>query len=109
MEEQLVQQISPEAVLPLIEKYFEWIGIFEDGASSQATNIILYVPDGSLDTLYVPSSQGNEVMNDDGLHKELRYYRVGQSDSIQSIRWREVPIYSSLTKKERTHFRWSSS
>ncbi|KAF8803827.1 hypothetical protein BYT27DRAFT_7259818 [Phlegmacium glaucopus] len=110
MGEQLVRQISPEAVLPLIEKYFEWVGIFE-GVSSQLKDIALfylYVFDGSLDTLYVPSSQGNEVMNDDGLHKELRYYRVGQSDSIQSLRWREVSIYSPLTKKEQTYFRWSS-
>jgi len=88
MGEQSVQECQPEEVLPLIEKYFEWVGIFED------------------DTLYVPSSQGNEVMNDDGLHKELRYYCVGQGD-IQSLRWREVPIYSSLTKQEQTHFKWN--
>jgi len=87
MEEQLGQQ-SRETVLPLIEKYFEWVGIFED------------------DTLYVPSSQGNEAMDEDGVHKELRYYRVGQNDHIQSHRWRQVSIYSLLTKKEQTHFRW---
>lgn len=71
------------------------------------TNLsILFVPDESLDTLYVPSSQGNEAMDEDGLHKELRYYRVGQNDHIQSHRWRQVSIYSLLTKKEQTHFRW---
>ena len=105
MGEQSVQECPPEEVLPLIEKYFEWVGIFEDGASIRLY-FICVLNDGSLDTLYVPSSQGNEDMNDDGLRKELRYYCVGQSD-VQSLRWREVPIYSSLTKKEQTHFRWN--
>ena len=43
--------------------------------------------EGSLDTLYVPSSQGNEIMNDEGLHKELRYYCVGQSDNVRSVQY----------------------
>lgn len=38
MGERLVQ----EKVQPLIEKYFEWVGIFEDGASSQPTDILLF-------------------------------------------------------------------
>ena len=43
--------------------------------------------DGSLDALYVPSSQGNEIMIDESLHKELRYYCVGQSDNVRSVRY----------------------
>ena len=47
-----------------------------------------YAPsDGSLDTLYVPSSQGTEMMIDEGLHKELRYYCVGQNDNVRSARY----------------------
>lgn len=80
---QSAQQCQREEVLPLIEKYFEWVGIFEDGASILVT---IAPSDDSLDTLYIPSSQGNERMIDEGLHKELRYYFVGQSDKIQVIR-----------------------
>lgn len=34
---QSVQQSQREEVLPLIEKYFEWVGIFEDGVSNLVT------------------------------------------------------------------------
>lgn len=96
MGEQSVQQCQREEVLPLIEKYFEWVGIFEDGVSNLVTiRSWRSTSDGSLDTLYVPSSQEDEIMNDEGLHKELRYYCVGQSDNVRFVRWRLDWISSS--------------
>ncbi|KIM45792.1 hypothetical protein M413DRAFT_23615 [Hebeloma cylindrosporum] len=60
-------------VLPIIENYFEWIGVFEDDSS------------------YIPSSQGEETTSDEGIHKQLRIYHSaeGSADDVRIHQWVE--------------------
>ncbi|KAF8164932.1 hypothetical protein B0H34DRAFT_687147 [Crassisporium funariophilum] len=77
-----------EPVLPLVEKYFEWVGVFED------------------DSAYVPSSQGDDGMNEQGIRRQLQFYRVGQDHDMPPLQWREVACHSLFSDKQEIHFRW---
>ncbi|KDR83340.1 hypothetical protein GALMADRAFT_150470 [Galerina marginata CBS 339.88] len=81
-------------ILPVAEKLFEWVGIFED------------------DSLYVPSSQGEETTAEGEQRRQLRLYRVGRedndNDNVHTISWTEVACPSTWSKLNETHFKSGS-
>ncbi|KAF9481965.1 hypothetical protein BDN70DRAFT_991458 [Pholiota conissans] len=88
-------QCEAIVVLPLVEKLFEWIGIFED------------------DDSYIPSSQGEESSDElEGARKQLRLYRHNQGgeDDERKYHWVERRCKKSrFIKSEETEFVWEDT
>ncbi|KAF8974772.1 hypothetical protein BDZ97DRAFT_1775307 [Flammula alnicola] len=90
-EEMSSHQPPQMPVLPVVEKLFQWVGIFEDDPS------------------YIPSSQGDEVAADEGARKQLRLYPGSQDgdNDVQLYHWTEIRRRASSRESEETYFRWN--
>ncbi len=99
-----LRQVHHVNALPLVEKYFELVGIFEDGWQSPHASK-LFMTYLLVDSSYVQSSQDSEVEADGGVRKQLRLYYVSQK-SDESIRYTWSEIVSIVDGTERTGFSW---
>lgn len=96
-----IQGPQLEPVSALVQRYFEWAGVFDDGSSLNFRFLFdvrrqLYVPDPETDFLSSSQEYEEELMmavEKLQTRKRMRLYRLGQGngDDFQSWWWTESP------------------